>query len=403
MADATSPDLPVLTTLREGVPPVIESESDLAQAVGELKRSTEPVAVDTERAQGFRYGSSAWLVQIRREDVGTFLIDSHALSDLEDLNQVLQTPWILHSAKQDLPALAEANLVPPQLFDTETAARLLGLRHFSLLAVCETVLGVSLEKSHQAEDWSIRPLPTDWLRYAALDVELLPELYQQLTDRLRDKDRLSWADQEFEYARTHVMHTKEPSWENLKGVRKLRQPRQLAVAKELWTTREAIARDKDVAPTRVLPSKAIIEAALRYPDTRRKMLSIPDFHRPRARAYKDDFWAALRRAQTLTATEMPQRQDLATPGVVPPVRHWKRTNPEALERLQLIRTAVQAAAEPVDLEPEVVLEPAAQRAATWEPLPASGAAGTLLDRLVAAEARPWQLELTQPALERVFA
>lgn len=399
MAGESSPDFPILETLRGGVPEVIDTPSELDQAIQQLRGSGEAVAIDTERAQGFRYGSSAWLVQIRRESIGTFLIDSHSLPDLRPLNEVLSAPWILHSAKQDLPALAEAGMFAPELFDTETAARLIGLRHFSLLSVCEEILGVSLKKNHQAEDWSIRPLPNDWLRYAAMDVELLPELHTRLTALLGDMGRLPWAQQEFDYARTHMMLPKEPSWRNLKGLRKLRTRQALAVAKELWETRESIAKQRDIAPTRILPSKAIIEAAQRNPDTRRRMLSIPDFHNPRARPYKDEFWAAIRRANTLTADEMPDRDQLLEGTAVPPVRYWKRSNPEGLGRLQKMRAVAAAAAEPLDLDPEVVLEPVAQRYATWKPTPVGAdVTSTLMQRLQDAGARPWQLAQVEPYL-----
>ena len=169
---------------REGIPEIIDTQSALEQAAEDLSASSLPVAVDVERAQGFRYGSSPYLLQLRREDVGSFLIDTAALPHLECLQASMNSTWILHDASQDLPNLRELGLEIPALFDTQVASRLLGMTHFGLSAVCEQVLGLTLVKDHQASNWSVRPLPKDWLRYAVLDVELLTALKDSLEERL---------------------------------------------------------------------------------------------------------------------------------------------------------------------------------------------------------------------------
>ena len=80
------------------------------------------------------------------------------------------TQWILHAASQDLPCLAEVNLRPGSLFDTELAGRLLGYPRVGLATLVEVIMGQSMRKEHSAVDWSKRPLPKPWLEYAALDV-----------------------------------------------------------------------------------------------------------------------------------------------------------------------------------------------------------------------------------------
>ena len=135
------------------------------------------MAVDAERASGYRYSQRAYLVQLRRAGAGTFLIDPIELPDLSSLDEALaDAEWILHAANQDLPCLAELGMRPRRLFDTELAGRLLGSERVALGTMLEQYLGISLEKGHSAADWSTRPLPHDWLVYAALDVELLIEL-----------------------------------------------------------------------------------------------------------------------------------------------------------------------------------------------------------------------------------
>ena len=91
---------------------------------------------------------------------------------------------MLHAASQDLPCLAEIGYRPRRLFDTELAGRLLGYPRVGLGTLVEEVLGLALEKSHSAADWSTRPLPSEWLLYAALDVEVLVELRDALAQQL---------------------------------------------------------------------------------------------------------------------------------------------------------------------------------------------------------------------------
>ena len=161
----------------------------LADVAQKLAAGTGPVAVDAERASGFRYSQRAYLVQLRRAGAGTVLIDPIPLSsDLHELDPVLTGPeWVLHAASQDLPCLAEVGLAPTSLFDTELAGRLAGLPRVGLGPLVEQLLGLSLEKGHGAADWSRRPLPDDWLVYAALDVEVLAELRDVLAALLAEQ------------------------------------------------------------------------------------------------------------------------------------------------------------------------------------------------------------------------
>ena len=191
--DTDNPEL--VAQPRGGIPTVVNTRRDLQAAARVLASGSTPIALDVERAQGFRYGADPYLVQLRREDVGTFLFDTHALPNLAELQPSVEDVWLLHDSLQDLPNLRQVGLRAPALFDTEVAARLVGLERFGLAAVAEQVLGLGLVKDHQASDWSVRPLPKEWLRYAALDVELLTELYYRLSKRLDQMGRWEWAQQ----------------------------------------------------------------------------------------------------------------------------------------------------------------------------------------------------------------
>lgn len=377
--------------LSAGTAKLVDRSPDLDKAADLLKRGSATVAIDTERAQGYRYGNEAYLVQIRRDDVGTFLVDSNALEDLERLSTALPSPWIFHAASQDLPALEQVNLVPTSIFDTEVAARLLGERHFSLQAVTETFLGITLEKTHQNEDWSVRPLPATWLLYAAMDVELLGQLKSELENKLEKLERTPWAEEEFHHLLTHPANPKPRLWTNMKGIKTLRGGRQLAIAKILWETREETAQAVNIGPERILSSKTIIETAKQNPRTRKALHRIRGYHSPLARKHFEQWWNGLLWANSLTEREFPALEH-TTSGTVPPARMWKRLSMPAFGRLEAIRAYTAAAAEPLDIEPEVLLEPRVQREVTWHSLDKGQ---DLLEQLSVHGARSWQIQQLQ--------
>ena len=162
VGDTDDPE--VIAQPRGGTPAIVDTPSGLDDAAKALALGRAPVALDVERAQGFRYGSDPYLVQIRREDVGTFLIDTHALPDLSALAPGVDDVRLMRHCLQALPNLRQVGLVPSSLFDTEIAARPGGLARFGMAAVAEQVLGLGLVQDHQATDWSLRTLPPEWLR-----------------------------------------------------------------------------------------------------------------------------------------------------------------------------------------------------------------------------------------------
>lgn len=390
---------------REGVPEVVDREEELAAAAAALARGSAPIALDVERAQGFRYGADPYLVQIRREDVGTFLIDAHALPDLSSLGRGVDGVWILHDAAQDLRNLVQTGLEPRDLFDTEIAARLLGLERFGLAAVAQQVLGLDLAKDHQASDWSVRPLPPDWLRYAALDVELLTELYRRMSVDLERLGRWEWAEQEFR----HILALPEPvekpdRWRTVPGAGKIRTRRGLAVLRNLWEAREAVARDLDLAPGRLVRNQALVRAAQQPPRNRRELLALGEFRSPKARPYADLWLRAVRRATLLEERDLPPRHADHLAGSIPDARQWARLDPQAHERLTAVRTAVGAVAGPLAMSPEVVLEPRDQRFLAWAPLEdALPVAAAVEERLAESHARPWQIALMRGPLAQALS
>ena len=148
LSDARAPEsteadgiVPLLEP-RGGLPPVVATDAALAEVTGGLAGGDGPVAVDAERASGYRYGQRAYLVQLRRSGAGTVLIDPIACPDLSGVDAALQdAEAVLHAASQDLPCLAEIGFRPRRLFDTELAGRLLGYPRVALGTLVEEVLG----------------------------------------------------------------------------------------------------------------------------------------------------------------------------------------------------------------------------------------------------------------------
>lgn len=394
-------DEPVVPLLREpadGLPDPVETSVQLAELIDRVARGTGPVAVDAERASGYRYSQRAYLVQLRRIGAGTALIDPIAQPGLAGLNTAIgDAEWILHAANQDLTCLAEVGLVPSRLFDTELAGRLLGEERVALGTMVERELGIRLEKGHSADDWSTRPLPRDWLVYAALDVELLIPLREVLTEALRAAGKEEWARQEFEAVRTAPpAPPRADPWRRTSGIHTLRNRRQMAVVRALWEERDRYAAQRDVAPGRLLPDKAIIDAAKRLPRRAGELAALPVFSGPRQRRQLDRWFAAISSALELPETELPPTTGQGGDGI-PPASRWRDRDPAAVHRLTVCRAVVATLAEQHSVLAQNLLASDAVRRLTWQP-PQPLDETAVRERLAESGARPWQIDLTAERL-----
>jgi ribonuclease D len=389
-----------LLELRDGLPLVVETEEALAATVAAFAAGTGPVAIDAERASGYRYSARAYLVQLRREGAGTALVDPIAFGDLTVLHDALgDTEWILHAATQDLACLAEIGLRPTTLFDTELAGRLLGYPRVGLATLVETVVGRSLRKEHSAVDWSTRPLPGPWLEYAALDVEALIELREALGRELEETGKDEWARQEFAHLVSAVPSgPRQDPWRRTSGMHRARGRRALAAVRELWETRDTIAERRDVTPGRVLPDSAIVEAANALPRDKGALLAVKGFRGRGAERYAPQWVEALRVARSLPEEDLPPVA--ARYDGPPPPRAWADRDPVAAARLSKARTALKALADQHHLPVENLLTPDYVRRVMWEPPtdPDDDLGERVADRLTELGARPWQIELTRDVL-----
>lgn len=409
-ATDSPPSYELVASPAGGVPPVVDDAGAYADAKASLAGASGPLAVDTERAQSFRYSAKAYLIQLARGDAGTVLLDPVAFedaaprADLSDLGASLaDAEWIIHAATQDLGCLAEVGLVPRRLFDTELAGRLLGLPRVSLSSLTERALGKTLAKEHSAADWSKRPLPADWLNYAALDVELLVPLRDWAADELKKAGKDEWARQEFAWLAEHAAdppHRREDPWRRTSGIHEVRAPVALAAVRELWHARDELAESLDRAPGRVLADQAISEVAKKVNAghrsiTRQELRSVRGFNWRLAARHESVWLDAIERAAALTRTDLPPAS--VSPDGPPPPRTWSHRNPDAAARWAKVRPLTVALAEKLSVPVENLISPDAIRRLCWEP-PAEHTVDAVDAYLAGRGARAWQRELVVGAI-----
>jgi ribonuclease D len=256
------------------------------------------------------------------------------------------------------------------------------------------LLGLPLEKGHGAADWSRRPLPDDWLVYAALDVEVLVELRDVLADLLAEQGKLEWAHQEFEAVRTagSPPPRAEP-WRRTSGIHKIRKPRALAAVRALWEARDRLAAERDIAPGRVLPDAAIVDAAVTEPASPGALAALPVFRGRSQRRLTSYWYAALAQAARLDPDALPA--PTAPADGPPPVARWADRDPAAAARLSAARAGIAALSEEWSIPAENLLQPDLLRRVCWSPPEDGDVAGALR----AGGARPWQVQLVAPILD----
>ncbi|MEO6604922.1 MAG: HRDC domain-containing protein [Aeromicrobium sp.] len=390
-AEPVKPEAPRLQ-LREPLTPVVDTPEALAEACERIAAGTGPIALDAERASGYRYSQRAYLVQVRREGSGSHLIDPIAFDNLITLDTAFDgNEWILHAATQDLMCLAEVGLYPESLFDTELAGRLLNLPRVGLAALVEHYLGLSLAKEFSAADWSTRPLPDPWLVYAALDVEVLVELRNLIDADLVEAGKREWAAEEFEALLSFQgpPERKEP-WRRTSSIHKARGRRALAIVRELWEARDIIATDRDITPGRILPDSSIIEIATAAPQDLNSLKTMRVMKNRGPRRFVSEWFDAVERGLALDEKLLPTTgQKVDGP---PPPRAWADKNPVAAVRLGHTREVVTALAEKHNLPPENLISPQLVRNLAWEP-PAEITVETVSEALASQGARNWQIGL----------
>lgn len=397
MTDEESPTALPPATLAAPIV-LVEDRIAFRHALDDVLAQSGPIALDVERASGFRYSSRAYLVQVHRPGSANYLIDPLGVGDLIDLTRELSgEEWIIHAAHQDLPSLREIGVEPSTLFDTELGARLAGLPRVGLQGVVEDVLGLSLAKEHSAADWSTRPLPAEWLTYAALDVELLPTVRDEIHRILVETDKWELAREEFAHQLTlQPSPPRAEPWRRLSGLHQIRSPRELAIARALWLKRENLAQSTDTAPGRLVPDRALVAAVLANPETKKELASLKDFTGRASRSHLELWWEAItegRESEDLPAQRIPSDGP-------PPPRVWSDKNPDAFSRLEAAKEMMSRVSQETSIPVENLLTPELLRRLCWEP--PGDDAQCIQDWLSEHGARPWQISLLVTRLSDAF-
>lgn len=384
---------------------LIEDSNELLAAVTDLAKNDGAIAVDAERASGFKYSQRAYLIQLKANSSDIFLIDPVATEGLtesrefRELRSVLaDREWILHAATQDLGCLSELGLFPGAIFDTELAARLAGLARVGLGSLTETLLGQRLAKEHSAADWSTRPLPESWLNYAALDVDVLHDLKSSITTLLDEQGKQQWAREEFETLKS--FRPKVPRldrWRSTSGINKISDRGSLEIIRRLWLAREELAQKLDVSPGRLIPDSSLIAAATEKPKSKNELASLRQFSGRASRSYLSNWWEAI--AEAYRATELPEvrpdREDR-----IPNHRNWASKFPEADRRLRESRSALAEQATELALPLENLLTPEILRQLCFSP--GELRIDSISHSLRELGARAWQIQIVAPIIEKAF-
>ena len=382
---------------------LIETDESLEDLIATLRSESGPVALDAERASGFRYGQRAYLLQIAVRNKGIYLVDPVAKYEKAIWESFIKSlgnsAWIIHAASQDLPCLTELDIVPTKILDTELAARLLGLPRVALGTLTEHYLQVKLAKEHSAVDWSERPLPENWLNYAALDVDVLFELWDEVENDLIDQKKLEIALAEFDY----LLHPapkqqKVERWRSMTGLHEVKEQRALTVAKYLWTAREDLAIDKDVAPGRLIPDSSIVSAVKEMPKSRSELASLKSFAGRASRTFIDTWWKAFEDgSNTKNLVELRPKQV-----GIPNHRNWLQKFPKAHARLMASRALISEISKEQAIPQENILYPDALRQICFEP-PENLSIEEISKSLSEKHVRQWQIQLVVDGLVETLA
>lgn len=407
----TTSELTPLLVPRAGVPDVITTQSAFEEMISALLNGVGPIAIDAERASGYKYSQRAYLIQLYRINGGLHLIDPIAIKDKslwQKFNDnFANLEWVIHASTQDLPCLLELGLNPQSLFDTELGARIAGSPRVGLGALAESLLEFQLAKEHSAVDWSIRPLKPEWLTYAALDVDVLLDIREKVEQILIEKNKLDWAKQDFSailssFKSKQNDQPKIDRWRKTSGMHKVRDRLTMTIIKDLWLDRDLLAQEMDIAPGRILNDEAIIEIATKKPNTIEAITKVIGW---RSKIQSPPYARWLAKLNQSLATPIEKQVELRVQSNnLPPMKVWKERNPLGYARLSHARSNIAALALELDLPVENLVTPELVRKLCWE-LPKNDQSSYekyVAEQLKQMGARDWQISQVTPMIAQAL-
>ncbi|MBT4073533.1 MAG: ribonuclease D [Chloroflexi bacterium] len=279
------------------------------------------VAVDTEFLREKTYWPKLCLVQVAYDDEAAAIdplakdIDLDPLFNLMDDESVLK---VFHSASQDMEVFfSVAGRVPEPVFDTQVAAMVAGYgEQVGYATLAAQIAGVTLDKSSQITDWSIRPLSDRQIAYALGDVTHLCTIYEELDERLEESGRISWVSEEMAALTDTSSYNADP---NLAYRRvRIRRPSRkvLAILREIVAWREETAQRRNLPRNWVIRDDALVEIATHAP---KNVADLSRVRGLRGNAAKGRDGEALLKA-VQRALDMPQSEWPEIPPRRPPIR-----------------------------------------------------------------------------------
>ena len=336
---------------------MITASAELVGLVESLPSGGPPFAgVDLEADNLHRYAEQLCLIQISTgEEV--VLVDPLAVDDLTSLKKyLLENAIWMHGADFDMTLLRrEFGSLPKMIYDTQIAARLLGIARFSYANLVDQFFDVKLCKSSQKENWGQRPLPAKMCEYASNDVRYLLPLAGKLEEGLRARGRYDWFLESCQAAMDRVLERdeeREDPW-RIRGAGKL-DGQALCLLRALWEWRDNEAREWDRPPFMVVRNQQLIAWAeqLRQGDR----LEFPrNVKGGRARRLRE----AIEKARQIPRSEWPKRRKGSG-------RRW---NPAQEKRFDALARKRDEAARLLELEPSIIAPRAALEQIAWEEEP----------------------------------
>lgn len=373
----------------------MDSQNIFSALLASLAETNHAIGLDAERASGFKFSNRAYLLQISISLDSIYLLDPIELDqyvpgwNTQLASAIEHKTWLLHAATQDLPCLQELGIRPSSLIDTELAARIAGMEKVGLGSLCAELLELELAKEHSAADWSLRPLSPAMLDYAALDVDVLHELWIKIEANLIEQGKLDWALQDFQNLLSfQPKPALDEPWRGLPGLSKIKDLAKLKVAASLWRARNAIAVERDVAPGRLIPDRSLMAAVNNVPKSKSELASNKEFQGRASRSLLSTWWEAIEKAPSLEV-ELQAREK---GNGIPSHRSWEKRFPVAHARLEFIRPILMELAKELSLPIENLLTPDYLRRVCFEPQ------ADIESQLKNLGARDWQIQLVSSAI-----
>lgn len=263
-------------------PIMIESAAQLREALAEWL-SCEVIGIDTEFVRERTWRADLGLVQLS-DGKQVWLVDPLKTGPLDSLAALFETESVikvLHAPSEDLDILFYVSgAVPEPLFDTQVACSMLGQSlQMGYHSTVEWLLELTIDKGETRSNWIKRPLRPAQLKYAALDVCLLPMMYRQLRSQLLELGRLEWLQEDCTRLLNKARTASDPtqSWKRINGNGRLDET-SLAILQALCTWREAVAEKSNLARGFVIKDTALLTLANQKPGTLEALSKLDIWH-----------------------------------------------------------------------------------------------------------------------------